>query len=66
MSRTVTFGEKGVSASQFYKEFLATVRLNDVAVDWAAEDLQYLQVRRRGVGTQLHSVWAAWTPYAVK
>ena len=43
MSRTFTFGEQGVSASQFYREFLATVRLNDQAVDWAAEDLQYLQ-----------------------
>ena len=44
MSRTITFGEKGVSASQFYKEFLATVHLNERAVDWAGEDLQYLQL----------------------
>ena len=49
MSRTLTFGENGVSQSQFFSEFLATVKLNDQAVDWAGEDLAYLQP----------AVWAA-------
>jgi alpha-1,3-mannosyl-glycoprotein beta-1,2-N-acetylglucosaminyltransferase len=37
----MTFGEKGVSAGQF-SQFLSSVKLNDVAVDWATEDLTYL------------------------
>ena len=32
-----------MSQSQFFSQFLATVKLNDVAVDWAGEDLSYLQ-----------------------
>ena len=43
MSRTVTFGENGVSQSQFFSAYLATVQLNAEAVDWAGEDLAYLQ-----------------------
>lgn len=43
MSRTLTFGEQGVSQSQFFSQFLATVKLNDEPVDWAGEDLSYLQ-----------------------
>ncbi len=43
MSRTLTFGESGVSASQFYTQYLATVKLNSEPVDWAGEDLSYLQ-----------------------
>ncbi len=49
MSRTLTFGENGVSASQFYTQFLATVKLNNASVEWAGEDLGYLQP----------AVWAA-------
>ena len=30
VSRTLTFGENGVSQSQFFSEFLATIKLNDV------------------------------------
>ncbi len=43
MARTITFGESGVSQSQFYSAFLATVQLNGEGVDWAGEDLTYLQ-----------------------
>lgn len=43
VSRTLTFGENGVSQSQFFSQYLATVKLNEEAVDWAGEDLQYLQ-----------------------
>ncbi len=32
-----------MSQSQFYSQFLATVKLNEVAVDWLSEDLSYLQ-----------------------
>ena len=39
----MTFGENGVSQSQFFSAFLATVKLNEAAVDWAGEDLSYLQ-----------------------
>lgn len=42
VSRSYTFGESGVSQAQFFARYLATVRLNDVPVDWAAEDLSYL------------------------
>jgi len=38
-----------VSQSQFFSEFLATIKLNDQAVDWAGEDLAYLEP----------AVWAA-------
>lgn len=37
----MTFGEKGVSAGQF-SQFLSSIKLNDVSVDWATEDLSYL------------------------
>lgn len=42
VSRTRTFGEHGVSQSQFYSSYLANIKLNDVPVDWAAQDLRYL------------------------
>ncbi len=32
-----------MSQSQFFSQYLATVKLNEEAVDWAGEDLQYLQ-----------------------
>ncbi len=38
-----------MSQSQFFAQFLATVKLNDEPVDWAGEDLGYLQP----------AVWAA-------
>ena len=41
VSRTLTFGEKGVSGGQF-SQFLSTIALNAEPVDWAAEDLTYL------------------------
>ena len=49
VSRTLTFGEHGVSQSQFFSQFLSTVKLNEEEVDWAGEELSYLQPK----------VWAA-------
>jgi alpha-1,3-mannosyl-glycoprotein beta-1,2-N-acetylglucosaminyltransferase len=37
----MTFGEKGVSAGQF-SQFLSSIKLNDVAVEWSNQDLSYL------------------------
>lgn len=42
VSRTRTFGEKGVSMGQFYRQYLANIKLNDLAVDWDREDVSYL------------------------
>ena len=49
VSRTFTFGEEsGASGGQYYNEYLGNIKLNDVPVDWAAEDLSYLhKVSRR-------------------
>lgn len=43
ISRTYTFGESGVSQAQFYAEYLGNIKLNDVPVDWAGQDLGYLE-----------------------
>lgn len=42
VSRSFTFGEKGVSSGQFYKQHLSKIRLNDELINWPAEDLSYL------------------------
>ncbi len=42
VSRTYTFGESGVSQAQFFAEYLATIKLNDVPVEWTSEDTSYL------------------------
>ncbi|DBA71292.1 TPA: hypothetical protein ACH3X2_011108 [Trebouxia sp. C0005] len=44
--RTYNFGEKGSSHGQFYERYLKPVKLNDVAVDWSKQDLDYLQRHR--------------------
>jgi alpha-1,3-mannosyl-glycoprotein beta-1,2-N-acetylglucosaminyltransferase len=41
VSRTLTFGEKGVSGGQF-STFLSSIQLNEQAIDWAQEDTSYL------------------------
>ena len=41
VSRTLTFGAKGVSGGQF-SVFLSNIELNSVKVDWAGEDVRYL------------------------
>jgi len=43
ISRSFTFGEAGTSAGQFYKQHLSKIKLNEIAVDWAAEDLHRLE-----------------------
>jgi alpha-1,3-mannosyl-glycoprotein beta-1,2-N-acetylglucosaminyltransferase len=43
VSRSRTFGEKGVSRSQFFGKFLATIHLNDRPVDFRSLDLSYLE-----------------------
>ena len=43
LSRTHTFGERGVSQGQFYQQHLKFNVLNHEAVDFSKEDLSYLQ-----------------------
>ncbi|CAM6100795.1 unnamed protein product [Calypogeia fissa] len=40
--RTYNFGEQGSSQGQFFKQYLAHIKLNDVAVNWKTTDLSYL------------------------
>eukprot|EP01119_Soliformovum_irregulare_P014488 TRINITY_DN3963_c3_g1_i1.p1 TRINITY_DN3963_c3_g1~~TRINITY_DN3963_c3_g1_i1.p1 ORF type:complete len:424 (-),score=98.24 TRINITY_DN3963_c3_g1_i1:122-1264(-) len=40
--RTYTFGKEGSSAGQFFGQYLAGIKLNDVNVDWQAQSLTYL------------------------
>ncbi|MDH5324849.1 MAG: hypothetical protein OEZ68_17450 [Gammaproteobacteria bacterium] len=42
VSRTYTFGKKGVSGGQYFNKFLRNIRLNPKAVDFKAMDLSYL------------------------
>lgn len=42
VSRTYTFGETGVSAGQFFNDYLEPMLLNDTPVDFEAMDLGYL------------------------
>lgn len=43
ISRTITFGGKGVSAGQFYKQHLQYIKLNSEAVDFSKHDLSQLK-----------------------
>lgn len=49
ISRTHTFGDKGVSAGQFYKQHLQYIKLNSDPVDFTKKNLTYL----REVGTAI-------------
>lgn len=40
--RTYNFGEHGSSLGQFFSQYLAPIKLNDVQVDWKSMDLSYL------------------------
>ena len=42
INRVYTFGEKGSSGGQFYDQYLKSIVLNDVKVDWATEELGYI------------------------
>lgn len=42
VSRTSTFGRKGVSAGQFFDTHLKYIKLNEFPVDWTTKDLSYL------------------------
>lgn len=42
VSRTHTFGEKGVSHGQYYKQHLASNMLNDKVVDWVSMNLNHV------------------------
>ncbi|XP_077534489.1 alpha-1,3-mannosyl-glycoprotein 2-beta-N-acetylglucosaminyltransferase-like [Haemaphysalis longicornis] len=46
VSRTRTFGRKGVSEGQFFDEYLRDVRLNEVFVRFSTMDLSYLHQHR--------------------
>lgn len=43
VSRTFTFGKKGVSHAQFYSKFLGRIVLNHEIVDWSKKDFSYLK-----------------------
>merc|ERR1719469_690716 len=43
ISRSFTFGQEGVSSGQFFKTHLARIKLNDVDVDWGAQDLSRIE-----------------------
>ena len=43
LSRTHTFGDKGVSLGQFYEQHLKYNVMNSKPVDFSKEDLSYLQ-----------------------
>lgn len=40
--RTYNFGEHGSSMGQFFSQYLAPIKLNDVQVNWKSRDLSYL------------------------
>ncbi|KAJ7555204.1 hypothetical protein O6H91_05G026200 [Diphasiastrum complanatum] len=40
--RTYNFGEHGSSYGQFFKQYLETIKLNDVLVPWKSKNLSYL------------------------
>ncbi|XVF65218.1 hypothetical protein PTKIN_Ptkin09bG0229700 [Pterospermum kingtungense] len=40
--RTYNFGEHGSSMGQFFQQYLAPIKMNDVKVDWKSQDLSYL------------------------
>lgn len=42
ISRTITFGDKGVSAGQFYKQHLQYIKLNSDPIDFTKVNLSYL------------------------
>jgi alpha-1,3-mannosyl-glycoprotein beta-1,2-N-acetylglucosaminyltransferase len=42
ISRTYTFGARGVSGGQFFESHLKTMKLNDVLVPWRSRDISYL------------------------
>ena len=46
LCRTYNFGAKGSSKGQYYKRFLAPIRLSSSQIDWATEDLTYLEKSR--------------------
>lgn len=44
--RTYNFGERGTSQGQFFRRYLAPIRLNDEDVTWEQQDLSYLNKER--------------------
>ncbi|XP_068640121.1 alpha-1,3-mannosyl-glycoprotein 2-beta-N-acetylglucosaminyltransferase-like isoform X2 [Aristolochia californica] len=41
--RTYNFGEHGSSFGQYFSQYLESIKLNDVHVDWKSKNLSYLQ-----------------------
>lgn len=54
VSRTFTFGEEGVSAAQFYSQYLGNIKLNAAPVDWSRVDLSYLDKVCERSGSATH------------
>lgn len=42
VSRTFTFGREGSSMGQFYDQYLANIKLNQINIDWSLKDLSFL------------------------
>jgi len=40
--RTYNFGEHGSSLGQFFRQYLESIKLNNVPVEWKSKDLSYL------------------------
>ncbi|XP_030826474.1 LOW QUALITY PROTEIN: alpha-1,3-mannosyl-glycoprotein 2-beta-N-acetylglucosaminyltransferase-like, partial [Camarhynchus parvulus] len=58
VSRTMTFGRKGVSHGQFYDQYLKFIKLNDRFVPFTQMDLSYLK-KDRYEGFFLQQVYSA-------
>jgi len=46
VNRVYTFGREGSSGGQFFEEFLAKIKLNDIPIDFSKLDLSYLPETR--------------------
>lgn len=42
--RTYNFGALGSSKGQYFKRFLAPIRLSSAVIDWTQQDLSYLKL----------------------
>ncbi|CAF94693.1 unnamed protein product [Tetraodon nigroviridis] len=58
VSRTITFGRRGVSLGQFFDQYLRYIRLNTHFVPFTQRDLSYL-LKERYDGSFLEQVYAA-------
>ena len=62
LSRTITFGDKGVSAGQFYRQHLQYIKLNSDPVDFMKLNLSHLKEVWLNAGEALCAVAASAGP----